>query len=391
MRLGALCGIWLFSSALLSACEGKQRPGFADLGGGQRDAAGDGGGVDLDSALGDAALCGNLLLPAHAERPNLYFLVDRSGSMSEPLPRSSVPKYDATIGAIAELLRRVGHRLNYGAAVLPARKNTTGCDAGEEIFPTTPGDPSSYAESGTNGPVLRSLASRLVALSPAGGTPVAPTIDAITPILTSLAGETFMLLATDGAPNCNPDATCSAAECELNLSGYTQGELVCKEPINCCDPLVLGQNAPRSCIDAEASVAGLAALAEAGVKTYVVGLPGSETFANVLDRLAVAGGVPRDGTRRYYAVSDALELSEAIRSIGVSVALTCEIELEDAPEDPAYVNVYLDKRAVALDAEDGFAWTGEKSIELRGETCDRLLLGDVLEVEVTFGCPTIVK
>ena len=76
--------------------------------------------MDLGDASADAALCGNQRIPAISDPPNLYFVVDRSGSMSDPLPGSRYSKYENARIAISVMLRAVGHRVRYAAAVYPA-------------------------------------------------------------------------------------------------------------------------------------------------------------------------------------------------------------------------------------------------------------------------------
>ncbi len=154
------------------ACSGGDRAKpFAQIG---HDAGSTGGGGGLDASLSDGppaadapGLCGNLVIPVITERPNVYFVVDRSGSMSEPLPKSPYNKYVNARIAIGKLLRAIGHRLRYGAAVFPMPAGTQqGCHAGEEIFPTQDGDPASYAAAGKSGPVLTKLLTVLGAYDP---------------------------------------------------------------------------------------------------------------------------------------------------------------------------------------------------------------------------------
>ncbi len=65
--------------------------------------------------------------------------------------------------------------------------------------------------------------------------------------------------------------------------------------------------------------------------TYVIGMPGAEAYADVLDRLAIAGGTARDGAPSYYDAADTGALGEALYAIGTGVAISCSIELESAP------------------------------------------------------------
>jgi len=356
-----------------------------------------GGGGGIDTGLMDGppspdapGLCGNLVIPALEDPPNLYFIVDRSGSMSDNWPGSSYNKYQNARIAIGKVLRAIGHRVRYGAAVFPQPGGVIdGCGAGAEAFATQPGDPPGYAATGKDGPVLQALLGALNLL-PSGGTPIAPTIAALSPTLTALEGKTFVVLFTDGAPNCNPSLLCPAESCSLNIEGFVVNDIPCVAPNNCCDQKVY-LDGPLYCVDEAATQTEVANLAAAGIPTYVVGMPGSEAYSNLLDQLAVAGGTARPTAPLYYSVNDAENLADTLKQIGVKVAIKCSVDLESAPPDPNLVNVYFDENLVQLDPTDGWSWTSETSLEINGAACDKLKSGDVLQLQVVSGCPTSVK
>jgi hypothetical protein len=345
-------------------------------------------GLELADASLDAALCGNEQIPAIANPPNLYFIVDRSGSMQDPLPGSPYSKYENARIAMSVMLRAVGHRVRYGAGVFPAILNQDGCAPGAQVFPTTAGDPPSYAENGENGPILTALLDRLGNLPPSGGTPTAATLRELAPTIEGLAGKkTYVVLMTDGAPNCNSDLRCGVDGCIPNIEGLTVGGTKCDTSINCCSPKI----AVGDCVDADDSEAAVTAYEAAGIDTYVVGMPGSEAYRAILGRLSVAGNTARTGATPYYAVSDTNELSQALRSIGAQVAISCDLPLSTAPADPELVNVYFDDQVVPSSGTDGWQYTDEKSIRFEGEACTHLSSGDVLNVQVLSGCPTVVR
>jgi hypothetical protein len=332
------------------------------------------------------------VIPVVIERPNVYFVVDRSGSMSDPLPKSSYNKYVNARIAIGKLLRSIGHRLRYGAAVFPMPGGALeGCNPGKQIFETQDGDPASYAAKGESGPVLKKLLSVLGGYQPNGGTPTSPTLQALVPTLTALPGKTFVVLATDGGPNCNPSATCGPDECMANIEGlYLDPSTPCVAPVNCCDPKLV-QNGPEICVDRPATVAVVEKLFAAGISTYVIGMPGAEVYTNVLDEIATAGGTAKPVAPLYYPVTDEAELTAALKEIGVKVAISCTVDLGTPPPDKSLVNVYLDTTLVQLDPENGWSWTNDTTVELHGAACDALKSGDVLQVQVVAGCPTSVK
>ena len=204
-------------------------------------------------------MCGNEFLKALSNPPNLYFIVDRSASMSDTFgtESKSLAMRIATVG----LVRRLGAEVNIGAAMFPGpgANDQDPCSAGSEVFPMQPGDVGVDADADTNGPVTSAF-SRAINLMPYGGTPTAATFVALTPTLLALPGRTYVILATDGGPNCNSSATCGASQCIANIEGN------CAEPDgtnccggNCCDPndSYIG---PSQCLDVGTTTAAISGL-----------------------------------------------------------------------------------------------------------------------------------
>jgi hypothetical protein len=325
--------------------------------------------------------------------PNLSFIIDRSGSMGNELAGSGLSKYENARVALWRVLKAIGHRVNYGAAVFPGLAGDTGCEAGDELMRVAPGDPPSYAREDTTGPRLRDLLDRLTQVGLGDGTPVAPTLDKMLDVLVELEQATYVVLITDGAPNCNADLTCDASGCIPNIEGLFSGDTECTPSTNCCAPAVSGEFANLSCVDGDASLEAVAALKQAGIDTYVIGMPGSEPYEQLLDEMAVQGGTAREagGRPRYYPVGDIDALERALKGIAASVAISCEIVLDYQPPDPELVNVYFDEQLVEYDPVAGWEWTADGSVALRGRACEQLSSGDVLEVQVLAGCKTVVK
>jgi hypothetical protein len=380
---------WLM---LESACSSEERPPGRSHHEGEAGVLRDAGSEPEGPPLPDApGLCGNEIIEQKVDRPNLYFVLDRSASMSELFEDSSREKYTASRLAIRAVLRAIGHRVRYGAAVFPAFEGEDDeCRTGEEVFATRPGDPLQYGLNGEDGPVLEELIRVLGTRPPRGGTPTSATLETLTPTLLDLDGTTAVILATDGEPNCNADAVCSGADCPWNLAQSTTEEgQVCGKDVNCCDPDIL-EEGPRSCLDQAATLAALRDLESANIGSFIIGLPGSEQFAAVLDTMAEAGGTARSGLHSYYPITSATELKDTLLGIGVSVAIGCDIELTQPPPDPDLVNVYFDDRVVGSNPDDGWVLDGEAHLSIRGSACKQLKSGDVFQVQVVAGCPTVV-
>src|SRR5262249_39088811 len=149
----------------------------------------------------------------------------------------------------------------------------------------------------TRGPVA-SMVLSTTAVDAFGGTPTAATLRALAPRLTALSGRTFVILATDGGPNCNPDSACGADRCMINIE-HQSDSCTPGGTLNCCASDLFG---PRNCLDDDATSAAIADLARAGIPTFVIGVPGSVPYAAALERMAVAGGTALAESPRYYRV-----------------------------------------------------------------------------------------
>jgi hypothetical protein len=320
----------------------------------------------------DGGVCGCLELSLVTDQPNLYFVLDRSGSMSEN------DKWGTVRSVVADVIVGLGPRARFGAAVFPDPR-TDVCGAGIEVMAPRLGD----APAGQAGPTVGDFTSS-TAFVANGGTPTAATLSALTAELTALPQKTFVILATDGGPNCDAAITCDVSECIPNIE--QAGGCSRAGPTNCCD-----QDATQ-CLDVTKTVQAVQDLAAGGVPTYVIGVPGSGPYSAVLDRMAVAGGTARPTEPAYYAVSttDQTALAAALKSIAAKITATCTLTLDQPPPDPAQVNVYLDGVVVPKDRQSGWTLSGS-TVTLVGATCDRVMSGDALDLRVIAGCPTVLK
>jgi hypothetical protein len=345
--------------------------GGSDGGGGFQGGTG-GGPPDPDAG----GYCGNDVHEVIVDAPNLYFVLDASGSMAAPVPGGT--RYDAVRLAIVNLVRGLGPLVNVGAAILPRQDvGTDSCAAGAEVFATRQGDPIT----GKDGPTTIGLW-QTTSAEPLGGTPISATLEALAPTLEALEGQTYVVLATDGGPNCNEAAACEADACMLNIEGE------CMEPgVNCCAPGEVG--GPSFCVDRGATVAAIEALRAAGIFVRVVGIPGSETYAGVLDAMAIAGGSTKTQAPFYDQVTELGELGAVLSEIA-KTAVTCEFLVVDPPSGEGMTNVYLDEQVLLYDDPDGWIWKPPSTVRLLGEACDRLRSGQVKQVQIVSGCPTEV-
>jgi hypothetical protein len=343
-----------------------------------------------DEPVADAGLCGNDVIPIQEERPNLYFILDASGSMGEPFGDDSDSKYEAAVSAITQVLKAIGHRVSYGAALFPNPAQDS-CVPGKQIFETQAGDPIACTRTGRTGSVLSILIQRLRAYQPGGGTPLSTTLESLAPTLRALGGKTAVIIATDGAPNCNPDATCTTDLCETNRAHwqYPSG-LICEAPINCCDPSV-DPKGPLNCVDDVGTNEIIASLSANAIPTYVIGLPSEEALSTVLDSMAIAGGTAREQLPRYYETTDAQSLADTLKKIATSIAVSCTLKLSQSPPNWAQVAVYFDNAQIPGLSDDGWQPVDASTLQITGSYCDQLMTGNVMQVQIAAGCPVYVN
>lgn len=331
-------------------------------------------GVPKCNAGPDLGVCACTELSLLSDAPNLYFVLDRSGSMAAD------NKWTTVRTVVARVMTNLGPRANFGLAMFPQPSSTAACLAGEQVMSVRPGD----APAGTQGPTTKSLLA-ITSGAPSGGTPTAETLRDLLPTLEGLSGRTFVILATDGGPNCNASASCNSDRCIDNIES-SPGCPPNGAP-NCCDPNVYG---PLDCLDAQPTIDAVAAVAQANIPVYVVGVPGSGPYAALLDALATAGGTARAGEPLYYAVdsSDEAALGAALSQIAAKITGTCMFTLAEAPPDPTHVNVYFDDEAVPQDPVNGWTLDGA-TVTLVGAACQDVMSGAVLDVRIVAGCPTV--
>lgn len=324
---------------------------------------------------------------------SLYLVLDRSGSMNDK-DGGPVSKWDVITLALLHsktgVLRRLGTRVSVGLALFPGPiRGSDACVTGDEFLPLTPGSKASYDR----------IADVLRVQPPYGGTPAAATLRELAPKIKALPQPAFVLFATDGAPNC-ANVPCAADRCGYTVEGANYGGVACNAKFNCCDPALVPPPAGsgwRACIDADATRSVVAELAEAGVKTFVFGAPGVGPYAGDLDALAKAGGTARDdakpGEPLYYAATAITQdaFAAALSAVAAKVIDSCLITLEKVPEDRGITNVLVDGVLVPQDPVDGWAWTDDGKVELRGATCARVKAGEVVNVKVAVGCRTVTK
>jgi hypothetical protein len=332
------------------------------------------------------------------QQVNVMLLMDKSGSMSERPQGYRLTKWEAVRIALADALVAVQDQMWWGLQLFPLDTLGGGstapyyCELGccvqrPDFSPNIP-----IRAGNRSVPEILDVLERRF---PDGGTPTAGALLVAYDYFSSgaganLSGDRYVLLATDGAPNCNPHLDCDVSECIMNISE----EGLCRPGgANCC------VDEPEACLDDDAAVERIEALRSIGVRTIVMGIPGVDIYADTMDRLAEAGGLPNTrGPRRFYSVSAAggtEELTATLESIAGRLLRTCEVVLNAPPPPDRTLNVAVECTVIPqMDPGGSEGWWLDDSdlplrIVLEGEACDQIRNTPHARVAVLTGCPTL--
>jgi hypothetical protein len=326
--------------------------------------------------------------------PNVVVVLDKSGSMGKPGLGSTTSKWDATKVALSAALNRARLTINFGLDLFPRADVTSAC-TGEACCQTAAlADPPAVPV-GPGTDTVPQIAAALNATAPSGGTPMAAALSRALDYYTTgdgrnLVGDKYVLLVTDGGPNCDTAAVpvCDAVHCTRNLDPDPN----CNQATNCCSTSALAVN----CLDDVSVNTEIQLLAQSGIPTIVVGIPGSDPYVEYLNQFAQTGGMPQPGgSTAYYAVAEsagASGLADTVSSILADLVRACVITYSMPPDDPELVNVLVDCTLVPREPTIGDAsyWTLDltaMTITLGGPICGHILNGDVNRVDYVLGCP----
>lgn len=344
---------------------------------------------------------------AKKKKPNVMLLVDKSGSMLFPInpanpnctpgcgqgtacPANCPTRIGDLRDAMANFFAQSATDARFGLTFFPS---DIGCSAPSttdvDLPLPTPGDDGTDAALSANSSVINQ---RIQAIAPVGGTPTGASlafVGGLPGLLDTGDGRPdFILLLTDGLPNCNGAnanqvCTCDAAVCGSCGGGICQAQIDrCKCTLSSCQT-----NCQVGCLDTDAVVAVTRANSQKLIKTIVVGF-GADTATGdapqVLQAIAEAGAYPRDckktGTdadcgagntcntatklcsRAFYQATDANELTNVLRDIIINLTGNpCEFELDTQPPRPEYISVIVNGSNV-VSAPDTWQLTGGKVV-----------------------------
>jgi hypothetical protein len=326
---------------------------------------------------------------------NMLILLDKSGSMGKPGLGSTTSKWDVMKSALNTALGRARLTMNFGLDLFPKADVAASC-TGEACCQTANLIDPLPVPVGPGTDTVPLISAALAATTPAGGTPMAAALSRALDYYTTgdgkgLKGDKYVLLVTDGGPNCDTAKvpSCEMDKCTRNLDPDPN----CNQAANCCSTSALAVN----CLDDVTVNTAIQNLALGGIKTIVVGIPGSDPYVQYLDEFAQSGGMAQTGaTTAYYAVADSAGeqgLADTLHAITVDLVKSCVITYTKPPDDPELVNVLVDCNIVPKDpvaGGDGSSWTLDTTamtITLAGPICDYIINTGATRVDYVFGCP----
>ncbi|MGZ3460260.1 MAG: adventurous gliding motility lipoprotein CglB, partial [Archangium sp.] len=368
---------------------------------------------------------------ARAAKPNLMLLVDTSGSMTEPVDPSlpacksgstvcgtDVPcntstcptRWSSLQAAMNDFLTSSGAIARIGLITYPDLSAGDSCGPSSKLsVPLPPADKDDEATLVANAQAVNNKLQAIKNYStdssvqtPRGGTPTSLSLNfaGSNPDLQTTTRADFVLLLTDGVPNCNPN----------NANAYPSPN--CRCTLGSASLCSSSPYDKLGCLDKDGSVTAVQSLKTQEIDTIVIGF-GAETGSgdgpDVLNAMAVAGGFSIDrpckvntdcGTgdtcnttaglcnRRFYQAANKDELVTALRQISekVQTGNPCLLTFDPTqrPSSEELVVVYLNEVRVSPGA-DTWNLTADGSLEFTGSTCNRILSSsptDPVNIEV---------
>ena len=288
--------------------------------------------------------------------PDVLIAFDRSGSMYSDF--GSGTRYSVEVDILKRLVTDFQDRVRFGFEQFPKDTSVSSCD------PNGPGccaDPVSLEPALANGGALHQALDR-AGTGSATQTPTGPALRACREFYEAnsveAAGERYVLLSTDGQPNCS------------------------------------ATNSGNGNLAADEAVKEIELLRQQGIKTIVLGVS-EDSFGNALERMAVAGAAPRPGGNpSYYPASNPDELRRQLEAIiGTIAKPSCFIDLVNEPADRGLVSVQFDGVEIPRSPSHTDGWDYESASSRRlvvyGPACTKLESFGVKKIEVFFGCAPV--
>ncbi|MEA2700702.1 MAG: hypothetical protein QOI66_4973 [Myxococcales bacterium] len=300
-----------------------------------------------------AATCGVKTFGLDKVTPDLLVVLDKSGSMGETpdgqlcltltgINCGPTSKWPQMTAAINQVVGQTDGSIRWGLKLFP-----------EDFICGISTNIAVPVADQTSGAIRNVIA----AVLPNGGTPTRGALAGASLYLSSLndGHPKYILLATDGEPNC-------------------------------------GVSGDQNASDAAAAVSAVRDSVALGIPVFVVGIGNVVDAQATLAAMAVAGGRPQAKTPSYYPVSNTADLVSVLGTIGGLID-SCSFNLGSVPPDPSNVAVTADGTKVPADPTHRNGWdyaAGQTAVQLYGSWCDASRAGQVKDIKATYGCPGII-
>jgi hypothetical protein len=301
----------------------------------QTDTDGDGIGDACEPTPAGLPTCGEQTSEFEPIAPNVFFIVDRSGSMADD------NKWNQATSAI----NSIGSSLNSELRIGLSTYSDGGCDSRRRLVM---GSHSATA-----------IQNSLNGVGPDGGTPTATALRDV---------RNNRWYESNGDP--------------LNSSRPKVVILITDGATGAC-----GGDGGHS-----GAVAQVRSLLNEGVRTFPIGF-GTGASPTQLRELASAGGTdanPNTPQADYYVATNTATLVNVIRDIANDV-IGCNFQLDRTPEDPNKIWVDVNGRPLVQGDANGFVYdSANNTVNITGNECTQLRAGDpqATQLNITLGCGT---
>jgi hypothetical protein len=310
-----------------------------------------GGGGSPGGSSNPDVNCGIFMQGAQMVPPDILIVQDKSGSMNDQADGTTCnggcganSKWTQTTTAINMVVGSTQANVNWGLKFFAT--SNSGCNV------------STTAEVPVGPNNANAIMTAIGRVGPGSSTPTRVAMENAVTIMQGLTDTNpkYLLLATDGLPNCMPGGGSTSAD------------------------------------DSPGAIAAVAAALTAGFPTFVVGI-GNTMGTATLNSMAMAGGRPQQGAATsFYQVNDTASLVSALQAIVGSVA-SCTFNLGTPPNgmtSNSAIDVYGDGTMIPKDTSNTNGWNyvggGTSQIQIFGPTCDAIMAGTVKNVVITYIC-----
>ncbi len=152
--------------------------------------------------------------------------------------------------------------------------------------------------------------------------------------------------------------------------------------------VLITDGTPNACEGLHRSTDEAAALHNQGIDVYVVGFK-SDASPTMLNRIAREGGTDAPGSDRFYTANNSQELVNSLQNISGQLG-SCTLQLDKSPPDPDKLWVEMGNQSLPRGTSSGFTYDDNTdTITLGSKACDQLSgqsTGQTKSLTITMGC-----